>query len=115
MTTSEATRPAKITSWPSGDDIPVGSVEVNTPARYRARALAPYRYRLPTVGWVRLSQFRELMADEFGAVRARSLATDHVFAELDGQTVEQALEAGWDARDVWRAVCVAFEVPRERR
>jgi len=55
------------------------------------------------------------MADEFGAVRARSLATDHVFAELGGQTVNQALEAGWDPRDIWRAVCVAFEVPRERR
>ena len=41
MTTSEATSPAKTSSWPSGDDIPVGSVEVNTPARYRARALVP--------------------------------------------------------------------------
>src|SRR5882757_2698415 len=47
MTTSEATSPAKITSWPSGDDIPVGSVEVNTLARYRARPPAPYQYRLP--------------------------------------------------------------------
>ncbi|HEX4360660.1 MAG TPA: DUF3046 domain-containing protein [Pseudonocardia sp.] len=64
---------------------------------------------------MRLSQFRELMSDEFGSVRARSLATDHVFAELDGRTVDQALEAGWDPRDVWRAVCVAFEVPPERR
>jgi hypothetical protein len=67
------------------------------------------------VGRVRLSQFRELMADEFGSVRASSLATDHVFAELGGQTVNQALEAGWDPRDVWRAVCGAFEVPPERR
>ncbi|HEV7789112.1 MAG TPA: DUF3046 domain-containing protein [Pseudonocardia sp.] len=64
---------------------------------------------------MRLSQFRELMADEFGSVRASSLATDHVFAELDGQTVNQALETGWDPRDVWRAVCGAFEVPPERR
>jgi hypothetical protein len=55
------------------------------------------------------------MADEFGSVRASSLATDHVFAELDGQTVNQALETGWDPRDVWRAVCGAFEVPPERR
>ena len=55
------------------------------------------------------------MSDEFGSVRARSLATDHVFAELGGRTVDQALEAGWDPRDVWRAVCVAFEVPPERR
>jgi len=64
---------------------------------------------------VRLSYFRELMAEEFGSVRANSLATDHVFAELDGLTVNQALEAGRDAKEVWRAVCVAFEVPPERR
>jgi hypothetical protein len=55
------------------------------------------------------------MSDEFGSVRASSLATDHVFAELGGRTVDQALEAGLDPRDVWRAVCVAFEVPPERR
>ena len=55
------------------------------------------------------------MSDEFGSVRASSLAADHVFAELDGQTVNQALEAGWDPRDVWRAVCVAYDVPPERR
>jgi hypothetical protein len=64
---------------------------------------------------VRLTQFRELMADEFGAVRAASLAADHVFAELGGRTVDEALEAGANARDVWRAVCSTFEVPPERR
>jgi Protein of unknown function (DUF3046) len=64
---------------------------------------------------VRLTHFRELMAGEFGPVRAASLATDHVFAELNGQTVNEALEAGWDPKEVWRAVCETFEVPRERR
>lgn len=66
-------------------------------------------------GRVRLSHFRELLANEFGEVRAGSLATDHVFAELDGQTVNQALEAGWDPREIWKVVCVAYEVPPERR
>jgi hypothetical protein len=55
------------------------------------------------------------MADEFGSVRASSLATDHVFAELGGRTVNQALEAGVEPKEVWRAVCAAFEVPAERR
>jgi len=55
------------------------------------------------------------MADEFGAVRAGSISSDHVFSALDGRTVEQALEAGVDPRDVWRAVCAEFEVPAERR
>lgn len=71
--------------------------------------------RLPYRGRVRLSHFRELLANEFGSVRASSLATDHVFADLDGQTVNQALEAGWEPREIWKVVCVAYEVPPERR
>jgi hypothetical protein len=64
---------------------------------------------------VRLTQFRTLIEDEFGPVRAASLARDHVFADLGGRTVEQALEAGIDPRTVWRAVCDAFDVPVSRR
>jgi hypothetical protein len=55
------------------------------------------------------------MDDEFGAIRAGSIARDHVFAALGSRTVEEALEAGEDPRDVWRAVCAEFEVPAERR
>jgi hypothetical protein len=40
---------------------------------------------------------------------------DHVFADLGGRTVEQALEAGIDPREVWKAVCDAYDVPRARR
>ena len=68
-----------------------------------------------SVSSVRLTQFWELMDGEFGSVRAASLARDHVFADLDGQTVQEALAAGRDPKDVWRAVCVAFDVPPERR
>lgn len=69
----------------------------------------------PTVARVRLTQFRSLMDDEFGPVRAASLARDHVLADLGGRTVEDALEAGLDPRTVWRAVCDAFDVPPGRR
>jgi hypothetical protein len=55
------------------------------------------------------------MADEFGAVRAASVAADHVFADLGGRTVDQALEASLDPKEVWRAVCVSYDVPPERR
>ncbi len=55
------------------------------------------------------------MAEEFGPVRADSLARDHVFAELGGRTVQAALDAGVDPKDVWRVVCAAFDVPPERR
>lgn len=64
---------------------------------------------------MRLTQFRELMTDEFGAVRAASVARDHVLADLGGRTVEEALEAGIDPRRVWRAVCDAYDVPSARR
>ena len=64
---------------------------------------------------MRLTHFRRLMGEEFGAVRAGSIARDHVFSALDGRTVEQALEAGVEPREVWRAVCAEFEVPPERR
>lgn len=66
-------------------------------------------------GRVRLTHFRQLMAEEFGPVRAGSLATDHVFTDLGGRTVEQALEAGADPKEVWRVVCRTFDVPPERR
>ena len=64
---------------------------------------------------VRLTQFRELMADEFGAARAAAVARDHVLADLGGRTVEEALEAGIDPRKVWLAVCDAYDVPLARR
>lgn len=62
-----------------------------------------------------MSHFRELMEGEFGAVRAASLARDHVFAQLGGRTVEQAIAAGFDPKEVWQAVCEVYEVPPERR
>ena len=64
---------------------------------------------------VRLTQFRDLMNDEFGSARAAALTRDHVFAELGGRTVEQALEAGVDPRKAWRAVCEVYDVPLSRR
>jgi Protein of unknown function (DUF3046) len=55
------------------------------------------------------------MDEEFGAVRAAALAHDHVFAELGGRTVDGALEAGIDSKQVWAAVCTAFDIPEARR
>ena len=66
-------------------------------------------------GAVRLTQFRALMDDEFGPVRAASLVRDHMFAELGGRTIKDALEAGVDPREAWRAVCDAYDVPPNRR
>ena len=55
------------------------------------------------------------MDTEFGPVRAAAVARDHVFAQLGDRTVEQALEFGIDAREVWKAVCEVYDVPPARR
>ncbi|MFJ1598353.1 MULTISPECIES: DUF3046 domain-containing protein [Streptomyces] len=64
---------------------------------------------------MRLTIFWERMADHFGVAYAESFARDHVMAELGGRTVYGALEAGWETKDVWRAVCVAMDIPAEKR
>jgi hypothetical protein len=64
---------------------------------------------------MRLTHFRQQMADEFGRIRAETIARDHVFSAFGGRTVDQALAAGYDAKEIWRAVCEAFDVPPERR
>lgn len=64
---------------------------------------------------MRITVFRRLMAQEFGEVRADMLARDHVFSSLGNRTVDEALEAGVSTKEIWRAVCDAFEVPPERR
>lgn len=55
------------------------------------------------------------MSDHFGEGYARSVARDHVLGRLGGRTVEQALESGQPAKQVWRAVCDEFEVPAVKR
>lgn len=55
------------------------------------------------------------MDEEFGPARAAALAHDHVFADLGGRTVNEALDAGIDTKRVWAVVCTTFEVPEERR
>ncbi|MEV4616357.1 DUF3046 domain-containing protein [Kitasatospora sp. NPDC049258] len=54
---------------------------------------------------MRLTEFWRRMHEHFGAGYAESFARDHVMSELGGRTVEQALAAGWEAKDVWRVVC----------
>lgn len=55
------------------------------------------------------------MADEFGQVHSEMLVRDHVFSALGGRTVEQALAAGIDPKEIWQVACETFDVPPERR
>lgn len=65
--------------------------------------------------FMRLTVFWERMADHFGPGYADTFARDHVMAELGGRTVHEALNSGWEAKDVWRVVCAVMNVPGEKR
>ncbi|GHC04419.1 hypothetical protein GCM10010308_16620 [Streptomyces vinaceusdrappus] len=62
-----------------------------------------------------MTVFWERMTDHFGPGYADTFARDHVMSELGGRTVHGALDAGWDAKDVWRVVCTVMNVPQEQR
>ncbi|PTR43773.1 Protein of unknown function (DUF3046) [Rhodococcus sp. OK611] len=55
-----------------------------------------------------------MVHSEFGRLYGDSLLLDHVLISLDGKTAAEAIEAGRDPREVWRALCAEFEVPRAR-
>jgi len=50
------------------------------------------------------------MDERFGAVYARSVAADYRLPKL-GSTINDALKAGVETKDVWKAVCDEFEMP----
>ena len=63
---------------------------------------------------MKLTEFWRRMEERFGATYARSLAADYRLPEL-GTTIDDALAAGAEAKDVWRAVCAEFEMPAALR
>lgn len=65
-------------------------------------------------GAMRLTEFHELVADQFGGMRASSMLVDHALTVFSGRTAAQAIEDGVDPRDVWRALCADFDVPRDQ-
>jgi hypothetical protein len=66
------------------------------------------------VSVVRLTEFWRRMAERFGPVYAASLAADYRLPEL-GSTIDEALAAGVEAKQVWHAVCAEFEMPASLR
>src|ERR1700733_13701399 len=61
-----------------------------------------------------LPGFCDRVTLRFGATYGGSVLADHVLTGFDGRTATQAIEDGVDPRDVWRALCVDFDVPREQ-
>ncbi len=64
---------------------------------------------------MRLTEFRALMTAHFGSHRASSVASDHVFSALGGRTVDEAITAGENPKQVWAIVCETFDVPAALR
>jgi hypothetical protein len=63
---------------------------------------------------MRLSQFNQLMSDEFGFDYSSVIRRDLVLGDLGDQTADHAISAGADPKEVWLAVCKAEGVPKER-
>ena len=63
---------------------------------------------------MRLSQFQQLMFDEFGEAYSRVLLADLVLTDLGDKTGDAAIAAGTDPRLVWQAICKASGVPKSR-
>jgi hypothetical protein len=64
---------------------------------------------------VRHTEFWSRMDDALGSAYARSWASTHVLAELDGRTVDEALAAGVPPKQVWRAVWATLGLPARER
>lgn len=63
---------------------------------------------------MRLTDFWRRMDEAMGA-RADTFARDQVLTTLGDRTVEEALARGVDAREVWRAVHAALDLPARLR
>ena len=63
---------------------------------------------------MRLSDFWQLVSDEFGEAYGRVLVRDLALTQLAGRTGAQALGEACSARDVWLALCLAMDVPKSR-
>ena len=64
---------------------------------------------------MRLQEFWSRLSQQFGSMRAQSVARDHVFSVLGGRTAVEAIEAGLPLRRVWLAICEEYDVPQKER
>jgi hypothetical protein len=55
------------------------------------------------------------MERHLGPAYARSWAQDQVIGSLGSRSVNEALRAGEDPKDVWRAVSEVLELPARER
>jgi hypothetical protein len=64
---------------------------------------------------MRHTEFWSRMEAALGPAYAKPWASQYVLADLGGRTVQEALRAGADPKEVWRAVWVALDLPATER
>ncbi|PAT09349.1 DUF3046 domain-containing protein [Corynebacterium gottingense] len=63
---------------------------------------------------MRLTEFRQLVEDEFGSDRAGWIIQSQVLS-AEGETAAEMIESGVDPKVAWERLCDSFDVPQERR
>ncbi len=61
-----------------------------------------------------MSEFWQLVDDEFGAGHGRLLVRSHTLGALDHLTAQEGIDAGRPLRTVWLALCREMDVPESR-
>ena len=61
-----------------------------------------------------MTDFWQRMDERFGVSYSRSVAADYRIPML-GSTIDEAIEAGVETKEIWRAVCAEFEMPGHLR
>ena len=57
---------------------------------------------------MRISDLRERITLSFGQEWAPSFCKDIAISELGSKSVDEALDAGIEAQDIWRALCRTY-------
>ena len=63
---------------------------------------------------MKLSQFHQLLHDEFGAQFAQVLVRDFRLQQFQDQTAEELIRAGIDPKLIWLELCEQQSVTKER-
>lgn len=61
-----------------------------------------------------MSEFWQLVDDEFGSGHGRLLIRSHTLGALQHRTGQESIDAGVPLRTVWIALCREMDVPEER-
>lgn len=63
---------------------------------------------------MRLSQFSELIQDEFGPDFAPVVLSDTRLGKLGDKTATELISSGEEPAVIWRAICEQLQVPKDR-